>query len=77
MLLKSVIFSIAGLALFMVGCKDDDLKFTASISGSAQKGPFALGSEVSVAELASNLTPTGRMFTVMIEICKQTTLNFF
>ncbi|WKN32405.1 hypothetical protein PZB74_03465 [Porifericola rhodea] len=44
-----------------------DSKFTVDLSGYVQKGPFINGTAITVSELDSNLTATGKNFTTQIE----------
>ena len=58
----SLLFPIA--LLIFAGCENNDLEDskTYNVSGFAQKGPYIIGSDVTIAELNKNLTPTGRTF---------------
>ncbi len=37
---------------------------TYALAGQVQKGPFAIGSQVSVSEIDGNLNPTGKVYSV-------------
>jgi hypothetical protein len=58
----------AFLILFFSACektiveKADSQGTVYSIQGNAQKGPFVVGSDVTISELDSNLIPTGRVY---------------
>ena len=46
--------------------KEDELILKESISGYVQKGPYLNGSSISIAELTSDLIPTGKQFNSQI-----------
>lgn len=47
--------------IILMGCKKDSTE-TYEISGFAQKGPFIVGTDITISELEKDLTPTGRNF---------------
>lgn len=55
-----------GTPMFFAGCgenaSDEQEIKTYEVKGFAQKGPYIVGSDVTVAELNDDLTPTGRVF---------------
>ena len=67
--------NLVGMMLFMFACaKQEDEATTSSgssqsysVSGYVQKGPYVQGTEITVRELDSSLTPTGRTFTGTID----------
>ena len=74
--LKFLFFpTILALAFgLMLSCSDKDessssgsLTSSYTISGHVQKGPYVQGTEITVRELYSNLTPSGRTFTGTID----------
>ena len=66
---------LVGILLLMFACaKQEDEATTSSgssqsysVSGYVQKGPYVQGTEITVRELDSSLTPTGRTFTGTID----------
>jgi hypothetical protein len=59
----SILQKIAiGLLFLMASCENDPEEKTYSVQGYAQKGPFIVGSAVTVSELNSRLIPTGRVY---------------
>ena len=74
--LKFLFFpTILALAFgLMLSCSDKDESSSSgsstssyTISGYVQKGPYVQGTEITVRELYSNMTPSGRTFTGTIE----------
>jgi hypothetical protein len=65
------ILRIAVLLFFvLISCQKEDetnLSKTYDLSGFAQKGPFLIGSEVTIIELNNELNPTGKVFFSTIE----------
>jgi hypothetical protein len=60
---------IGSMAGFFTSCEKDDGDSSITISdvtGVAQKGPFINGSSITVYDLKSNLTPTGRSYNAQI-----------
>ncbi len=55
--LSSILFIIS----FLSACNDNDTK-TYNISGKVQKGPFQIGSDITLIELDNSFNPTGRTF---------------
>ena len=65
---------LVGILLLMFACakqeehSDDSSSGSSySVSGYVQKGPYVQGTEITVRELDSSLTPTGRTFTGTID----------
>ena len=74
--LKLLFFpTILALAFsLLLSCSDKDKEVSSSsstssytISGYVQKGPYVQGTEITVRELYSNMTPSGRTFTGTID----------
>lgn len=60
MKLRNHHYLILFLYLFVSGCNPEYQNI--EITGKAQKGPFAVGSNVTIAELDQNLDPTGKVY---------------
>jgi hypothetical protein len=54
-------------ALAACGGAEDAQPIQATVTGSAQKGPFISGSTVRIAELDADLIQTGRLFSALID----------
>jgi len=72
--MKSLIFPhimAFAMLLLLFSCdnneKEDPNAETYDLSGYAQKGPFAMGSQILIGELDSALVPTGRTFSTQIQ----------
>jgi hypothetical protein len=48
--------------LILFACQKDNWPIIRNIQGFAQKGPFLVGSDVTISELDKNLNPTGKVF---------------
>lgn len=66
--MKNFIFSILAIFILFSGCKKDNNDSTNAynVNGYVQKGPFAKGTVVTISELKSDLSQTGRNFTTTI-----------
>ena len=81
--MKKILFLFLStfLTLTIISCGDEKEEFTATttttndnttssavtISGKVQKGPYVQGTEITVRELDSSMTPTGKTFTGTID----------
>jgi hypothetical protein len=64
--IPQVLATVISVAMALVGCRDNNPDVSsgsgARLSGAAQKGPFILGSSITVATLTATGTPTGQVF---------------
>ena len=51
---------------FVSSCEEDDLTVQYNVNGFVQKGPFIIGTPISVSELSASLDQTGNVFTTAI-----------
>ena len=68
--MKSSFYWFTWIFLLLVGCSTENEIVPLSskeIAGYVQKGPFVVGTSVTVQELTDKLTPTGRTFATQIQ----------
>lgn len=65
--MKQAAFLFLAIPILFFSCNKTELKTYSNIQGYAQKGPFVIGTNVTISELDENLKPTGKNYYTTIE----------